>query len=142
VDIEITTTIPAPLETVWSDVSRLDTHVEWMADASRIDFPDGRRSGTGTRMEVETRVGPLRTTDVMEITAWEPLHRIAVHHRGLVTGSGEFVLEPIDSQSTRFTWRESLRLPWFFGGPLGAIVARPLLQAVWRRNLKRLRARF
>ena len=71
-DIEITTTIPAPLETVWSDVSRLDTHVEWMADASRIDFPDGRRSGTGTRMEVETRVGPLRTTDVMEITEWEP----------------------------------------------------------------------
>ena len=141
-DIEISETILAPLEKVWDDVARLDTHVEWMTDAHRIDFPDGRRSGAGTRMEVETRVGPLRTTDVMEITAWEPPHRIAVHHRGLVTGSGEFLLEAIGPATTRFTWRESLRLPWFFGGPLGAIVARPLLRAEWRRNLARLRGRF
>ena len=50
-------------------------------------------------------------------------------------------LEPI-ATGTRFTWREQLDLPWFFGGRFGAIVAEPVLAWVWRRNLARLASRF
>jgi uncharacterized protein YndB with AHSA1/START domain len=139
--IEVNTTIPAPVAEVWDDIARLDRHVEWMADAHSIEFLTGRE-GAGTRMRVETRIGPLRTADVIEITSWEPPHRMAVRHQGAVSGEGEFLLEEADEGTTRFTWRETLELPWYFGGRLGAVVASPLLAAVWRRNLARLRDRF
>ncbi len=140
--IEVQVTVPAAAPTVWADVADVSRHVEWMADAHAIEFLTEQQSGVGTRMAVETRVGPLRTTDVMEFTAWEPPRRMAVRHAGLFTGTGEFLLEPIDDGSTRFTWRETIRFPWFLGSRLGAMAARPILTAVWRRNLKRFAERF
>jgi hypothetical protein len=113
-----------------------------MADAHSIEFPGGTHRGVGTRMEVETRFGPLRTTDLMEVTAWEPGRRIVVDHRGLFTGRGEFLLEPDDAGSTRFTWTEHIEFPWYFGGRAGALLARPIFRRVWSRNLNRLRNRF
>ena len=139
--VTVSIDIPAPRDEVWSDVARLPDHVEWMVDAHRIDFIGEQQSGAGTRMEVETRFGPLRTTDVMEVTEWVPGERIAVIHHGLFTGKGAFTLTDEDD-GTRFTWSEHIRFPWFFGGPLGAWLARPVFTWVWRRNLRRLRDRF
>ena len=133
--------LPAPPDEVWEEVARLEDHVEWMADAERIDFVGEQQRGTGTRMEVETRFGPLRTTDVMEVTEWVPGERMAVVHRGLFTGEGAFTLTPQEG-GTRFTWTERIFFPWFFGGPIGAWFARPVFGWVWRRNLRRLRERF
>ena len=134
--------IPAPRDRVWSEVTRLADHVEWMADAESIEFVGDQTEGAGTRMRVATAFGPLRTTDLMEFTAWEPPHRMAVGHEGLFTGTGEFLLEEAGPEATRFTWREHIVFPWFFGGPVGAWMARPVFRWVWRRNLHRLRARF
>jgi hypothetical protein len=92
-------------------------------------------------MAVETRVGFLRTRDVMEFVAWEPPRRMAIRHQGLVTGEGEFILTEIDETTTLFAWREVLRFPWYFAGPLGEIVASPILKAIWRRNLGGLEQR-
>lgn len=135
-------TIDAPPHTVWEDIARLDTHVEWMADAERIEFVGEQRSGPGTVMRVLTRIGPLRTTDVMEFVAWEPPHRMAIRHEGLVTGHGEFVLAPIGDETTEMSWSEELRFPWWFGGRVGEYLARPVFVWIWRRNLTRLAARF
>ncbi len=126
---------------VWQELADLESHVEWMADAERIDFLTNQRAGTGTRLEVETRFGPLRTSDVMEFTSWDPPDRMAVRHGGLFTGYGEFTLETIDGSATRVTWREQITFPWFLGGPVGAVLARPVFGWVWRRNLRRLRER-
>jgi carbon monoxide dehydrogenase subunit G len=89
-------------------------------------------------MRVATKVGPLRTTDVMVVTAWEPNHRIAVEHRGLFTGRGEFALSAVGG-ATRFTWTEEIAFPWHFGGPIGAALARPILASIWRGNLRRFK---
>lgn len=139
--ITVSTPIVAPPEQVWDDIARLESHVEWMADAETIEFLGGATSGAGTRMRVVTRIGPFRTDDVMEFTRWEQPRLMEVAHRGLFTGSGRFSLTP-ENGGTRFTWSEEIRFPWYFGGPIGAWISRPILAAVWRRNLRRLAARF
>lgn len=140
--IEVSVEIQAPLEAVWAAAADLGSHTEWMTDAESITFITARQRGLGTRMEVATRIGPLRTKDVMEVTEWEDRRRIGVRHTGLVTGQGAFELEEIDPATTRFTWRERLTFPWYLGGPLIARVAAPVLGAVWKRNLKRLKSRL
>jgi len=140
--VEVSVDIPAPVETVWKDVASIESHVEWMADAESIEFRTERREGPGNEAVVETRIGPFRTADEMRFTVWEPPHRMGVEHHGLFTGRGEFTLEEIAADTTRFTWREEIRFPWYFGGQLGAWFAQPILRLVWRRNLRRLQARF
>jgi carbon monoxide dehydrogenase subunit G len=140
--VTVSIEVAAPLQRVWDELADLPSHVEWMADAETLTFLTNQHAGVGTRMEVGTRFGPLRTSDVMEFTAWDPPERMAVHHQGLFTGFGEFRLEPVDAERTRVVWREQITFPWFFGGPLGAWMARPVFGWVWRRNLRRLRDRL
>lgn len=139
--IQVSINLPQPPEVVWADVERLETHVEWMADAESIEFEGEKRRGVGTTMRVLTKVGPLQTVDVIQVTGWDPPRSIAVRHEGLVTGEGEFTLKPAPT-GTRFLWSEELTMPWYFGGALGGFVAKPVLGWVWRRNLQRLAARF
>ena len=139
--VHVSIDIPQDAATIWADIERLETHVEWMADAAAIEFEGDQRRGVGVVMRVLTEVGPLRTMDVIRVTSWQPGVSIGVLHEGLVTGTGEFRLEPTPD-GTRFHWEEKLRLPWYLGGPLGGIAAKPILSLIWRRNLRRLAARF
>jgi uncharacterized protein YndB with AHSA1/START domain len=140
--IRTAVTIAAPPEVVWAAVRDVASHVEWMADAEAIRVVSDRREGVGTTFECDTRMGPFRVTDVMEITEWLEAERMGVRHVGLVTGRGVFTLEPTgDLAGTVFTWTEELTFPWWFGGPLGAAAARPVMRWIWRRNLARLKDR-
>jgi hypothetical protein len=136
----VQTTIDAPPGDVWRRLADIGDHVAWMADAASIRFIGERRSGVGTTFECETRVGPLRTLDVMEITEWREGEAMGVDHRGLVTGTGRFLLARERRDHTRLTWDEDLRFPWWLGGVVGGVVARPVLRAVWRGNLRRFAA--
>jgi len=139
--IRISVDIDAPLDRVWEEAADLASHVEWMRDADRIDFEGEQRTGVGTTMNVLTKIGPLATTDVIEITSWVDGTEIGVVHRGVVTGTGRFLLEELSPTRTRFTWEEHLDLPWYFGGNLGRPISGRVLGAVWRGNLERLKAR-
>ena len=66
---------------------------------------------------------------------------MGVRHRGLVTGTGRFVLRRRGRRRTRLTWDETLRFPWWLGGALGGLVGGPVLKLVWRGNLRRFAAR-
>jgi carbon monoxide dehydrogenase subunit G len=138
--IRVEVKIDAPPAAVWARLADIADHVTWMADAAAIRFVGDRRAGVGTTFECETRIGPLRTLDVMEVTEWREPEVLGVRHRGLFTGTGAFRLRPdtADAGGTRLAWEEDLRFPWWLAGPLGALVARPVLRAVWRRNLRRL----
>lgn len=133
--------IKAPLDMVWREVSDLASHTEWMADAESIEFLSEARSGVGTHMKVETAVGPLRTSDLMEVTEWVETRSIGVRHTGLVTGEGRFELSPV-AGGTRFAWTEVLTFPWHLGGPITAFFAKPVLGWIWRRNLRGLKRRI
>jgi hypothetical protein len=126
---------------VWAELERIEDHVEWMGDAVAIRFLGSLRRGVGTAFECDTKVGPIRLVDVMEITTWEPGSRIGVTHRGLVSGSGCFSLEDGPGMATTVRWDERLRFPWWLGRTIGARLARPVLARLWRSNLRRLRIR-
>jgi uncharacterized protein YndB with AHSA1/START domain len=139
--ISVSVELDATPERVWEIVEPVERHVDWMADAVAIRFDTDQTRGVGTRFECDTRVGPIKLTDHMEITRWEPGVAMGVRHTGIVTGSGVFTLEGIDlGRRTRFTWTEELRFPWYLGGRLGEIIGgRVVMASIWRRNLKRLR---
>lgn len=152
-DVTVSIVIDATPAEVWATVEPIERHVDWMTDAVAIRFETERSRGTGTRFLCDTKIGPIRLTDQMEITEWTPAVDAAegdpgtdgamgVRHTGLVTGSGVFTIEPLGSggRRTRFTWSEDLDFPWFFGGRLGELVAgRLLLGPIWNRNLKALK---
>ena len=140
--IRVAVVIDAPVRRVWNDLRNIGSHVEWMEEAVAIHFEGAQRQGVGTAFVCETRVGPLRTADRMEIVEWRPRHRIGVRHTGVVTGTGRFTLRRAGPGRTRFTWDERLSVPWRLGGPLGALVAAPFLRRVWRTNLSRFARRF
>lgn len=140
--IVVATEIDAPVAVVWDDVSRLERHVEWMRDAARIDFVTEQRSGPGTAFDTLTKIGPLSTTDRMTITEWEEGRVIGVRHRGAVVGEGRFTFRPLGDDRTHFEWAETLTLPWRLGGRVGELAVKPILSAVWQRNLRTLRRRF
>ena len=127
---------------VWQVVEPIERHIDWMADAVAIRFETDQTRGVGTKFLCDTKVGPIRLTDHMEITEWVPGEAMGVKHTGLVTGSGIFTLAPLEGgQRTRFTWSEELRFPWWLGGRLGEAVGGGLvMKAIWKRNLKRLQS--
>lgn len=136
--IRVATVLAAPPQVVWERVRDISGHVEWMVDAHSIRFTSERTEGVGTTFECDTRIGPLRMTDRMQVTAWVPNREIAIRHTGLVAGRGRFLLEPFGAQRTTFTWDEELVFPRWMRP--GAPVARRVLAWVWRRNLRRLQA--
>ena len=132
--MKVSTVIAARPQQVWPHLADLRSHVEWMADAERIRFTGAQRRGVGTSFECDTKVGPFRLTDSMQVTEWEEGRLIGVRHDGLVAGAGRFTIERLDrGERTRFTWEEQLEFPWR--------LATPVLAAIWRRNLARLKAR-
>ncbi|MEI6495824.1 MAG: SRPBCC family protein [Actinomycetota bacterium] len=139
--ITVSVDIDATPQRVWEVVEPVERHVDWMHDAVAIRFDGEQTRGVGTRFWCDTKVGPIKLVDTMEITAWEPEHTMGVRHIGMVTGSGQFTLTPIDlDRRTRFTWDEELIFPWWLGGPVGAFVGgKVVLAAIWKRNLRDLR---
>jgi Polyketide cyclase / dehydrase and lipid transport len=137
VAIEISAT-PAQ---VWSAVEPIEDHVSWMHDAVAIRFQTALHRGVGTVFLCDTKVGPFKLVDRMEITEWTPNAVIGVRHIGLVTGTGRFTLTPIDlGRRTNFGWDESLVFPWWLGGPIGAFIGgRLVMRRIWRHNLRTLK---
>ena len=134
--------IAAPLEEVWAEAIDFACHAEWMKDACAIRFEGDQREGVGTVLLIETQVGPFRTVDRFEITEVVPMVSVAGQHAGIFTGEGRFELSSPEPGRTRFAWREWIRFPWYFGGPVGAWAGRLILTRVWRSNLAELKRRI
>ena len=137
--IRVSTVINATPDKVWAVVENVADHVDWMHDAVAIRFTSESISGVGTTFDCDTKVGPFRLTDKMEITEWVPQQVMGVRHVGVVTGTGKFTLTP-HLGGTTFTWAEELNFPWWLGGKLGELVGAKLVMGmIWKRNLRELK---
>lgn len=133
--------VEAPLETVWADLADIGSHIEWMMDAVAIRFTSSGELGVGSTFDVATRLGPIRLNDPLEITEWQPARALAVRHGGAVTGTGRFTVESVGESRTRMIRVERLSFPWWIGGPLGEVVATPILRTLFRASLRAFAAR-
>ena len=110
--LRVSTKLDATPDVVWADLADISSHVEWMRDAVAIRFTSDRQQGTGTSFDCDTKVGPFRLTDRMEITAWEPGAAMGVRHTGLVTGDGVIRLRKLRRGRTRLRpWRIRVTTP-------------------------------
>ncbi|NCX06071.1 MAG: SRPBCC family protein [Actinobacteria bacterium] len=138
--IRVAIDINASTQRVWDVVEPIERHVDWMADAVAIRFKTDQTRGTGTEFFCDTKVGPITLVDEMTITSWVPQKAMGVTHTGVVTGTGEFTLEALTSDTTRFVWTEVLVFPWWLGGKLGSLVGGQIvMKAIWRKNLRILK---
>lgn len=138
--IAVSIVIDALPDDVWKVLEPVEHHVDWMADAEAIRFTTEQTRGVGTKFLCDTKVGPIRMTDPMEITEWEPGHAMGVRHTGIVSGVGRFTLSQRGPRSTNFIWRENLTFPWWLGGSIaGALGGKVVLKFIWKRNLKALK---
>ena len=106
-DVTVSIDLDATPAEVWALVEPVERHVDWMADAVSIRFETDQTRGVGTSFLCDTKVGPIRLTDRMEITEWVPaddagaIGRMGVRHTGIVTGTGVFTIEPITRPANR-----------------------------------------
>ena len=129
--------IDATPEEVWALLVRWERQAEWMPDVAWVRVVGAGREA-GAIVEVRTKVfGVPATTDRLEVTAWEPPRRLVVRHTGLVSGSGEWLLEPV-GERTGFTWTERLRLPPPVLGEAALLVYAPVQTAMLRRSARNL----
>lgn len=137
--VRVSTVIDASPPRVWAAVRDIASHVEWMEDAVAIRYTSPGRDGVGTTFDCDTRIGPFRLTDRMEVTEWCEGRTMGIRHVGLVRGTGRFTIRRSRRGGTRFTWDERLQFPWWMGGFPGSVVAAPVLRQIWRRNLGNLK---
>ena len=68
--IDVAITISRTPAEVWGAVKDIESHTEWMKDASAIRITSQSKEGEGTRFECDTKIGPFRLVDKMTITSW------------------------------------------------------------------------
>lgn len=142
-ELTLTVDVEAPPEQVWRALVDWERQGEWMP-LTDVRVVGGDPAGVGGRIEARTgmpvgggrHVGML---DTLEITAWEPPHRVEVLHTGrVVRGPGVFEVRPRLAGAT-VVWTELLDLPLGRLGELGWPLIRPGAAFALGLGLKRFK---
>jgi Polyketide cyclase / dehydrase and lipid transport len=138
--VEVRVAVAAPPEVVWAAITDWPRQSRWMlattVTAEPSAAPAGRR--VGERLTAVTGLGPVRFSDPMEVTAWDPPHRADVRHLGrVVRGTGSFIVEPAPGGAW-LTWVEDLELPLGAVGRAGFRLLEPLARLGLRASLRRM----
>ena len=135
--LRLETTLPASSAQVWDVVSDWVRYAEWMPDVSWVRCVGGV-PGVGLELDVRTKVlGVPAVTDRMTVRIWEPPRKLGIVHRGVVSGSALWKLEPV-AGGTRFVWLEDLRMAPPLIGDVALWAYRPILILTFRWSMRNL----
>jgi Polyketide cyclase / dehydrase and lipid transport len=143
VRVRVAGVLPVGIETAWAHLVRWERQAAWMADADEVRVVGAQREGVGVRIAVRTRVLNVPAfTDVLEVVRWEPPRLVQIAHLRFVRGAGEWRLDPIDADHTRFAWTEDVRLPIPVLGELALRVYAVVMRRLMRRAIDGLTREF
>jgi carbon monoxide dehydrogenase subunit G len=134
--IEMSQTVPGPPEVVWELITDWEHQGDWMLEASDFVVVSEEREGIGVEAEATIRIGGITTRDRVRVVGWEPARRLAIRHRGWVTGTGEMFLTPLGDDRTHVFWREELEPPLGVLGAVGLAAFKPLMRRLFQRDLR------
>ena len=126
----------APPEVVWALITDWERQDDWMLEASDFTVTSEQREGVGVEAEATIRIGGIKTRDRVRVSGWEPNRRLAIDHRGWVTGHGEILLTSLPRGRTHIFWREELEPPLGLAGALGMTGFAPVMKRIFRRDLR------
>ncbi len=136
--VRVSRVLDAPPARVWPFVADIEGHAGWQVDVEAIRFTSRRHRGVGATYECATRLGPVRMTIPMEVVGWREGKSVSVRYEGSLSGGGTITVERLRRRRTKVTWAAHIRLPWWMGGPVGALAAAQVLRVVWKANLTAL----
>jgi hypothetical protein len=138
VAIESSITAESTPAIVWGLITDWERQGEWMLEATDFVVTSEQREGVGVEAEASVRMAGITTRDRIRVVGWEPPKRLAIEHRGWVTGMGEIHLTPLGEGRTHVFWREELHPPRSLGvlGTMGLGALRPLIKRVFGRDLR------
>lgn len=137
-EIHLSIVVDAPIVRAWELLSDIDRQPEWMHEMKHVEMLTPPPVGVGSRGRATVRIFGISTTDEVVITRYEPPHTFAIRHEGRFVGEGVINLVALDATHTRVDWMEYLRPPLF--ATLGGFLQRPILAAIFRSDLRSLRA--
>lgn len=121
---------------VWAALTDWGRQGEWIL-ATTVRQVSAAATGLGTEVEAFTGIGRLGVRDTMRVSEWDPPRRCTVRHTGrLIRGLGIFEVTP-RPRGSRFTWTETLQLPFGALGRAGWVIAKPLVRAGIQHSVKR-----
>jgi hypothetical protein len=127
--------VRASIERTWEVLADIPGQVRWMAEMKWVRILSPGPTGVGTRADALVRALGIPVRDSVEITEWEPPHRYAYRHTGLVGGMGEIELVPGEaSGTTHVIWDETLIAPLF--PHLGGIALRAVFGPIFQADLE------
>jgi Polyketide cyclase / dehydrase and lipid transport len=134
--VEERVAVAVPVEVAWAALTDWRGQAGWMVLTTVTADAGGHR--VGERLDAFTRIAGIGFHDPMEVTRWDPPHRVEVAHLGrVVRGTGVFEVRPAPGGAW-LVWVEDLDLPLGRPGQLGFTVLRPAFQLMLRRSLRRL----
>ena len=136
VTIEVAQTVPGPPSVVWELITDWEHQGDWMLEARDFKVISEQREGVGVEAEASISIGGITTRDIVTVVGWEPNRRLAIEHKGWVSGIGEIHLTPLGNDRTHIFWREELQPPVGFLGAMGLTAFKPLMTRIFRRDLK------
>ena len=138
--IERSITIGSPPERVWEILTDWEGQAAWMPDVSWVRVLGADRE-LGANVEARTKVfGIPALVDRLTVVVWRPPSVMVADHTGFVRGRGIWRIEPFGSGS-RFTWIESLRLPFGPVGEVALLVYAPVQRWLLGRSMTNLKGR-
>jgi hypothetical protein len=139
-EVSRTIEIDAPLEVVWSRITKLDDVSEWSGDVLEAHYRTDTKRGVGAARLCEVRgVGQLDE----EVVEWEEQAKMTLRIKGMPAivkeALGTWELEKVTANRTRVTTTMSIQTAF---GPLGWLVENLALRSKLDRSLSYLQAEF